>query len=218
MSFRVPDGPPCMTHTDTDTDTTTGLLDLGPQTRIVARLAAAVRDDRLADGTPCPAYPVRTLLGHLTGLAVAFRDAARKDLGSTTDTPPTDAGPRLGPDWRTELPRVLGELAEAWRDPAAWTGMTRAGGVDLPGAVAGAVAADELVIHGWDLARATGQQYLPDPAALRATYAFQSAAVDEPGRGEIFGPVVPVPQDAPLLDRTVGLSGRDPGWTPPRRP
>ncbi|WP_330350164.1 TIGR03086 family metal-binding protein [Streptomyces sp. NBC_00582] len=207
-----------MTHTDTDTDTTTGLLDLGPQTRIVARLAAAVRDDRLADGTPCPAYPVRTLLGHLTGLAVAFRDAARKDLGSTTDTPPTDAGPRLGPDWRTELPRVLGELAEAWRDPAAWTGMTRAGGVDLPGAVAGAVAADELVIHGWDLARATGQQYLPDPAALRATYAFQSAAVDEPGRGEIFGPVVPVPQDAPLLDRTVGLSGRDPGWTPPRRP
>lgn len=222
MSFRVPDGPPCMTHThthtDTDTDTTTGLLDLGPQTRIVARLAVAVRDDRLADGTPCPAYPVRTLLGHLTGLAVAFRDAARKDLGSTTDTPPTDAEPRLGPDWRTELPRVLGELAEAWRDPAAWTGMTRAGGVDLPGAVAGAVAADELVIHGWDLARATGQQYLPDPAALRATYAFQSAAVDEPGRGEIFGPVVPVPQDAPLLDRTVGLSGRDPGWTPPRRP
>ncbi|MFI1045423.1 TIGR03086 family metal-binding protein [Streptomyces griseoruber] len=197
------------------TDTTTRILDLGPQSRIVARLAAAVRDEQLTHGTPCPAYPVGTLLGHLAGLAAAFRDAARKDLGATTDTPPTDSEPRLGPGWRTELPRVLGELAEAWREPAAWTGMTRAGGVDLPGAVAGAVAADELVIHGWDLARATGQEYTPDPVALEATYAFLRAAADDPSRGGgIFAPVVPVPEDAPLLDRAVGLSGRDPGRTP----
>lgn len=82
--------------------------------------------------------------------------------------------PDIGPGWREQLPEVLDELADAWRDPAAWTGMTRAGGVDLPGAVAGAVVADELV----------------------------------------FGPVVPVPDDAPLLDRALGLSGRDPGWKP----
>ncbi|WP_340381445.1 TIGR03086 family metal-binding protein [Streptomyces sp. SS7] len=196
----------------TDRTDTTTLLDLGPQTRIVARLAAAVRDEQLTDGTPCPAYPVGTLLGHLAGLAAAFRDAARKDPGAATDTPPTDSVPRLAPGWRAELPRVLDELAEAWRDPAAWTGTTRAGGIDLPGAVAGAVAADELVIHGWDLARATGQEYTPDPAALEATYAFLRAAADDPTRGGgIFGPVVPVPEDAPLLDRAVGLSGRDPG-------
>jgi hypothetical protein len=30
----------------------------------------------------------------------------------------------------------------------------------------------------------------------------------------VFGPVVPVPDDAPLLDRVIGLSGRDPGWKP----
>ncbi|WP_460073271.1 TIGR03086 family metal-binding protein [Streptomyces sp. YKOK-I1] len=94
-----------------------------------------------------------------------------------------------------------------------------AGGIDLPGAVAGAVAADELVIHGWDLARATGQEYTPDPAALQASYAFLCAAADDPSRGGgIFGPVVPVPEDAPLLDRAVALSGRDPHWAPPRQP
>jgi uncharacterized protein (TIGR03086 family) len=93
--------------------------------------------------------------------------------------------------------------------------MTRAGGVDLPGAVAGAVAADELVIHGWDLARATDRPYDPDPAALRVSHDFLYAAASDPTRGGgIFGPVVPVPKDAPLLDRAVGLSGRDPGWTP----
>ncbi|MFI6439868.1 TIGR03086 family metal-binding protein [Streptomyces sp. NPDC050759] len=190
------------------------IIDFEPQTRIIAGLADAVTDERLAGPTPCPDLAVHNLLGHLLGLAAAFRDAARKDLGATTDTPPTDSVPDIGPGWREELPKVLDELAEAWRDPAAWTGMTRAGGVDLPGEVAAAVAIDELVVHGWDLARATGQTYEPDPAALRVTYDFLLAAVDDPSRGEIFGPVVPVPQDAPLLDRAIGLSGRDPGWTP----
>ncbi|MGV9940919.1 TIGR03086 family metal-binding protein [Streptomyces sp. NPDC003401] len=211
-----------MTHTDTDAETGTGtgtggtVLDLGAQAEVVARLAAAVRDDRLADGTPCPAYAVRDLLGHLTGLAVAFRDAARKDLGPTTDTPP-GTPPDLGPGRREELPRVLGELVEAWREPAARTGLTRAGGIDLPAEVAIAVAVDELVVHGWDLARATGQDYTPDPAALRASHAFLLAAAEDPAGGAgVFGPVVPVPPDAPLLDRTIGLSGRDPAWTPGR--
>ncbi|MFD9368865.1 TIGR03086 family metal-binding protein [Streptomyces sp. NPDC060020] len=195
------------------------MFDLGPQARIVARLAAGVPDARLDDPTPCPEYAVSHLLGHLAGLAVAFRDAARKDLGPTTDTAPGAATPSLPVGWREELPRVLGELAEAWRDPAAWTGMTRAGGVDLPGEIAAAVAVDELVIHGWDLARATGQEYTPDQAALHASHAFLLAAAEDESRGGgIFGAIVPVPDDAPLLDRAAGLSGRDPGWTPPTSP
>ncbi|WP_461087131.1 TIGR03086 family metal-binding protein [Streptomyces deserti] len=195
---------------------TTPTLDLGPQTAVLARLADGVTDEQLADPTPCPQYAVRNLLGHLAGLAAAFRDAGRKDLGVTTDTSPEVAVPDIGTGWREELPKVLDELAEAWRDPAAWTGMTRAGGVDLPGEVAGLVATDELVIHGWDLARATGQDYAPDPAALQACHAFLAAAADDPDRGGgIFGPVVPVEADAPLLDRAVGLSGRDPAWTRP---
>ncbi|MDT0397719.1 MULTISPECIES: TIGR03086 family metal-binding protein [Streptomyces] len=193
------------------TDTT---LDLGPQTRIVARLAEGVTDGQLADGTPCPRYAVRNMLGHLLGLAVAFRDAGRKSLGATTDTSPEAALPDIGPGWRERLPSVLDELAEVWRDPEAWTGMTRAGGLDLPGGVAGAVTADELVIHGWDLARATGQPYEPDPAALQAAHDFLlAAAAESDGGGGVFGPVVPVPPTAPLLDRTIGLSGRDPDWT-----
>ncbi|MFJ9149238.1 TIGR03086 family metal-binding protein [Streptomyces sp. NPDC102270] len=189
-------------------------IDFEPQSGIIARLADAVTDERLADPTPCPDFAVRNLLGHLLGLAAAFRDAARKDLGVTTDTPPTDSVPDIGPGWRQELPKVLDELAEAWRDPAAWTGMTRAGGVDLPAEVAAAVAIDELVVHGWDLARATGQAYEPDPAALRACYDFLLASAEDPSRDAIFGPIVPVAQDAPLLDRAIGLSGRNPGWTP----
>ncbi|WP_189314141.1 TIGR03086 family metal-binding protein [Streptomyces brasiliensis] len=191
------------------------MFDLGPQARVVARLAEGVTDEQLAAATPCPEYAVRNMLGHLAGLSVAFRDAGRKDLGATTAGAPDATAPDIGPGWREELPKALDELAEAWRDPDAWTGMTRAGGVDLPGAVAAAVAADELVIHGWDLARATGQAYDPDPVVLEASFAFLRAAADNDDRGGgIFGPVAPVPDSAPLLDRAVGLSGRDPDWRP----
>jgi uncharacterized protein (TIGR03086 family) len=190
-------------------------LDLGPQALIVARLAQGVTEEQLGGVTPCPEYAVHNVLGHLAGLAVAFRDAGRKHLGPTTDTSPSTAVPDIEPGWREALPKALDELAEAWRDPAAWTGQTRAGGVPLPGAVAAAVAADELVVHGWDLARATGQAYEPDAAALQASYGFLAAAAEDPSTdGGIFGPVVPVPDDAPLLDRVIGLSGRDPGWKP----
>ncbi|MGQ4379643.1 TIGR03086 family metal-binding protein [Streptomyces sp. SAS_267] len=190
-------------------------FDFGPQALVVARLAAGVTDAQLDGATPCPKYAVRNLLGHLTGLAVAFRDAGRKDLGPTTDTSPTAALPDIEPSWREALPKALDELAGAWRDPAAWTGTTQAGGVTLPAGVAAAVAADELVVHGWDLARATGQEYTPDTTALQVARQFLDGVADDPTRvGGIFGPVVPVPDDAPLLDLVIGLSGRDPGWKP----
>lgn len=192
--------------------------DLGPQTEVVARLAADIPDDRLEDPTPCEGMAVRHLLGHLIGLTAAFRDAARKDLGPTTGTDPNSAPlPDLGPGWREELARELPQLADAWNDPAAWEGDTQAGGVTLPGAVAGRVALNELVLHGWDLARATGRPYEPAEEALHVSYELVAATPDGPAREGMFGPAVTVPEDAPLLDRVVGLSGRDPDWTAPER-
>ncbi|WP_030574026.1 TIGR03086 family metal-binding protein [Streptomyces aureocirculatus] len=192
------------------------LPDFGPQTRLVARLAEAVPDDLLEGPTPCPDYAVRHLLGHIAGLSTAFADAGRKRLGPTTDTDPSSALPDVGPDWREELPRALEELAEVWRDPAAWTGGTRAGGVELTGDVAGVIALNELVVHGWDLARATGQEYAPDAASLAVSHALVSATAAEPphARGTLFGPPVPVRDEAPLLERVVALSGREPSWRP----
>ena len=93
--------------------------------------------------------------------------------------------------------------------------MTRAGGVDLPAEAAGLVALDELVVHGWDVARASGQPYDCDPELLEVVHGFVaqfSAPGQEAQREGLFGPVVAVPDDAPLLDRVLGLSGRDPSW------
>ena len=94
--------------------------------------------------------------------------------------------------------------------------MTQAGGQDLPGAMAGRIALDELVVHGWDIARAIGQPFDCDVATLgevesTVTNVRDGNDGDVPG---LFGPVVPVAATAPALARVLGLTGRDPAWTP----
>jgi uncharacterized protein (TIGR03086 family) len=194
-------------------------VDLEPAAQQMADLVRGVPDELLDAPTPCPAYALGDLLEHVGGLTLAFTAAARKEIGDATSQGASGNASRLGDDWRTRIPRDLTALVEAWRDPAAWTGMTQAGGVELPGEVAGSVVLDELVIHAWDIARASGQPYECDPASLEAVHGFVaqfSGPGQEAAREGLFGPVVEVPEDAPLLDRVIGLTGRDPAWSPNR--
>lgn len=190
------------------------LIDFSGSTQQMSALVADTRDDQLEAPTPS-GLTVAQLLGHVHDLADAFRDAATKGESLPSSSPPDPAASPLPGDWRDVIPARLAELAVAWRDPAAWQGMARAGGLDMPGDVAAAVALDELVVHGWDLAAATGQGYHPDPAALDAAEGFCASIPDEPdARQGLFGPRVPVAEDASQLDRVIALSGRDPGWVP----
>jgi uncharacterized protein (TIGR03086 family) len=115
------------------------MIDMTPACQRTAELLRNVTEDRLEAKTPCEKLALRDLVGHVGGLALAFTAAARKEFGPLTDTPPVDGAP-LDDDWRTAYPARLAELARAWRDPAAWQGMTRAGGVDFPGDIGGLVA------------------------------------------------------------------------------
>ncbi|GAA4863827.1 TIGR03086 family metal-binding protein [Saccharopolyspora cebuensis] len=194
------------------------MLDLEPA---AVRLRALVPDatGRLTAPTPCAGTSVGDLLDHIMALALAFRYAADKtDTEIVKRPPPEPSVSRLDPSWPSLLPERLDALVAAWREPAAWEGTTWAGGQNFPAAEAGAVALDELVLHGWDLAKALGRGYQVDPASAEAVHAFASAVPDDPeARAGLFGPVVPVPADAPLFDRALGLAGRNPAWTPPDR-
>jgi uncharacterized protein (TIGR03086 family) len=188
--------------------------ELAPAAAEVARVVAAVRDDQLTGPTPCTGTSVAAMLDHLVGLTTAFRMAAEKVRPE--GGPSADAA-NLPPDWRTRLPAQLEALATAWRAPGAWDGMTEAGGVTMPASAMGVVALNEVTVHGWDLAAATGQEYRPDPASVQACLEMigdRTDATDEPEG--LFGPVVPVPHDAPPFDRLLGQTGRDPRWAPAR--
>lgn len=190
------------------------MIDLKSATARVAEIVGGVRDDQLDDPTPCVDTSVRELLNHLLGLTVAFRDAAGKVDGPTTSTPPAKVSAALPDDWRERLRTQLDEVAQAWGDPQAWQGMTMAGGVRLPGEVAGLVSLNEVQMHGWDLARATGQPYEVDDELADAVLPIVTPTGDDSAREGIFGPPVDVPEDAPLFDRVLGLGGRHPHWTP----
>lgn len=202
---------------DTKTETLPA-FDLEPAARTIAEMLGTIDHRQLTASTPCPGVTVGGLLAHVQGLALAFRDAARKDLGPATDHAPDLESMVLADDWRAELPKALDDVVAAWRSPDAWQGMTRAGGVDLPGEIAGRVALNELVVHGWDLARSTGLPYRAEEAHLRATLELLADLGEDPPPTSPFGPPVAVPQDAPLLDRAIARGGRRPDWRPEHQP
>ena len=187
------------------------MIDFTPACTRTAETLRNVTDEQLNGPTPCEKLNLRNLVAHVGGLAPAFTAAARKDFGELTDTPPVEGAP-LDDDWRSAYPARLAELAAAWGEPAAWEGMSRAGGVEFPGEVGGMIALTEVVIHGWDIAAATGQDYDIDPATLDAVLPYVTAIAAEGPTEGLFGAAVPVADDAPPLDRVIALSGRDPGW------
>jgi len=191
-------------------------VDLRPTTSTLADLVRGVRDDQLSERTPCPSYSVADLLDHIGGLSVAFRVAATKE--DLSGHAPSADGSRLEDGWRDRIAVALDDLGEAWQQPSAYDGMTMAGPVEMPADLAALVALDEVTVHAWDLAVATGQPYPADPAAVAACREFVAGFEPPPGGaaddGGLFGPPVAVPAAAPALDQLIGATGRDPAWTP----
>ncbi|MEU1969697.1 TIGR03086 family metal-binding protein [Micromonospora sediminicola] len=193
------------------------MFDLEPATDTLSRLVEGVRDDQLDAPTPCERMTVGDLLDHVDELAQAFARAAVKAPQPGQGRPEPDAS-RLGDSWRTRIPGHLAELAKAWREETAWEGVTQAGGVDMPGNVAAMVAVNEVLVHGWDLAVATGQHfdYEPDLLTWAGRFVGPVASENPGGSPGLFGPVIGAGQGSGELAAHLGLTGRDASWRAPR--
>lgn len=193
------------------------LLDLGPAAAGMKRVLTAMDPDADLHDTPCSEFSVSDLLSHCRGAVKALTDAAEQaDSAGQSEN---------GADGSDEHVTAIGlrvevdRLATAWSNPKlADVDSTTAGGVTMHVGFHNMIAVQELVLHAWDLARATGQHYTPDPATLDALHEFlTTVAADAPRDGSgPFGPVVQVDESATKLDQVLGLSGRDPHWRPSR--
>ena len=117
-------------------------------------------------------------------------------------------------DWREQLSRDLDTLVAAWREPSAWRGEAEAGGFTMPSTELAAVVLDELVLHGWDLAYATGQHFTATDHDVAICTGFADAMSTPDmldSREGLYGPVIDTGTKPAPLDALLALAGRDPG-------
>jgi uncharacterized protein (TIGR03086 family) len=184
------------------------MLDLEPATYVLAGLVAGVRDEQLSGPTPCTGRSLGDLLDHIDGLSLAFTLAAAQTPPEGGSRGPSADASRLGPDWRTRIPQRLGALGDAWKNEAAWSGMTEAGGVHMPGEVAGLVTLDEVVVHGWDVARACGRNRRIPTVLAEDLIELSRVLVVDADRPTRFAPALPVSRDAGADERLLNFLGR----------
>ena len=167
-------------------------------------VVADVRADRWTAPTPCTELDARGVLNHLVRGNLLFVAIIG---GEPRPVPGED---HLGGNPLAAYQRAAARLREAFRGPGVLESDYDAPFGTAPGKALVHVRIAENLVHGWDLARATGQEgNFPDDVAGRALVRSRQRLTSRPeGPGAPFAAEVPVPADAPALDRLAGWLGR----------
>jgi uncharacterized protein (TIGR03086 family) len=187
-------------------------------------VVAGVRPEQMALPTPCSDFDVRGLIAHL--VAVLDRIVVIGNRGNVLEVPDRAA---LRPDdewvglWHTTAHLVF----DAWADDDDLESDRQLPWAVMPGRDALEIYVNELTVHTWDLARATGQQPSWDEEVVETSLAAIHAQLPDGSRGEQwaavaaslpadvpfaapFADAVDVPDGAPAIDRLVAWNGRRP--------
>jgi uncharacterized protein (TIGR03086 family) len=169
--------------------------------------------DRIAAGqwmapTPCAEWNVRDLVNHLVGmnlvLVALFEGGPMPERGAD----------RLGADPAGAYRRSAAALQAA----AARPGVLERSQATPVGVATGAERLQwriaDLLVHGWDLAQATGVvAELPDDLVEQALTFARAQLPGQPRAGRFADPR-PIPDNAPAIDRLAAFTGRPVPWTP----
>ncbi|GAA1263304.1 MULTISPECIES: TIGR03086 family metal-binding protein [Streptomyces] len=173
----------------------------------------ALPDGRLEAATPCAEFDVKALVNHLFQVMEQFQRLAAKQ-----DSDFTESADRVaeGPDWRERFGEEARKLVAAWSAPGAEEGTT--GAMNMPAATVGSMVLLDLTVHIWDLARATGQEYVPEGEALAVVERLAGTVAELAPTARsmgVFGEAVPEPAGASAFERLLAATGRDPRWAAP---
>ncbi len=176
-------------------DPLTQLEQLGPH---LAGVVAGITPDQLDNRTPCDDFTVGGVLEHMIGGATAFAAAYR---GETPKDP--DLSDPLG-----GFEPVLGDLVAAITVPGALDRTVAAPFGEVPGETFARFVVLDGLVHGWDLATATGQPYEPPAELVAATDAFARMALDPLRDGHTFAGATEPAADASPIERLAAYTGR----------
>lgn len=171
-----------------------------------ARIVAGTTSGQFALPTPCEQWNVRALLNHLVlWTSYSFeRRAYSAEVGEDLTGRDFAGEPDYAAAYRAQLDRALA----AWEPDEVWAGEIDTGHAKTPAPQVAEMVLLEMVLHGWDLASATGQSYTV-PERVAETVGAAVAGVAEMYRAyDGFDPEVEVGDDASALERALAKSGR----------
>jgi uncharacterized protein (TIGR03086 family) len=177
------------------------------------RLATASTRARLANlsmadldrPSACTGWDIRTLLSHLVGGNIRFAQALR---GEQADWPTRDAEPVASP--LAEFDASAADMASAVAGIDDPRRAVRLSAGEPPAAFAVGVHGADMLIHGWDVAIATGQDATLDPElCLAATAVIDRYPPSFWGTARFFAPRIDTIWTDPQV-RLLAYSGRDP--------
>jgi len=161
---------------------------------------ASVPDDRWADPSPCEKWAARDVVRHVIEAHGTFLGLVGRELGAT---PSVDEDPLAA--WNAARAVVQADLDDPERASAEFDGFfgrtTFAEAIDM-------FICGDLLIHSWDLARATGLDERLDPDEV-ARVAARTATFGDALRGPgIFGPALDPPPGADDQTKLLAFLGR----------
>jgi uncharacterized protein (TIGR03086 family) len=175
-----------------------------------ARYVAGVRPGQFSEQTPCTDWNTGQLVNHIIyGLRMFGACASGSDFqGDPAAGTDRDV---IGDDPIPIYQEAAKFALEAWRRPGAMEMTITLPFADVPGVIGAQINAMETLVHGWDLARASGQDPTLDPQLAAAVLAFTRQAVPaDETRPPWIGPAVAVPADASPTAQLVAYLGRRP--------
>ncbi len=176
------------------------LLDLYGRASDWTSTKVAGATSKLDVPSSCDGWDVRTLMNHMLQTQQYFVGAARgEDVSPPAGTPPD----LVSDEPRADFARARAETLKTFGEP---------GVIDKTGPALGIAFSDQL-LHGWDLARSTGQDATMPDGLPDAAYSIIYGRFTDDQRQGVFKPEIPVAPDAPAQDKLLAYTGRDPSPT-----
>jgi len=174
-----------------------------------AAIVANVTPEHYGQPTPCKGFDVKMLLNHIVG---GNHMLAAVGQGKTVDAG-AEMPDLVGSDPLGAYKQSAEAALAAWSDPSMMGRSHTFPFGELPGPAAFGTVLLETWVHGWDLAKATGQDAtIPAPIAEALLAGLQAGGFDafRSPEGNPFGPAVDVSADATPSDKLVAFVGRTP--------
>jgi uncharacterized protein (TIGR03086 family) len=177
---------------------------------VTRAILANVKPDQLDDDTPCQSWKVRNLITHVVGANYWFAESMNAGASPENDT--TEDTDFAAGDFVATYDDAAKQAVAAFGAPGALDKNVKLPFGEFPASAFLGLATSDVFVHGWDLAKATGQDTDLDPELAGQLLAGARASIPDQFRGPDgvapFGPEVQAPADASVASQLAAFLGR----------